>query len=154
MSDEKLMWTPTEADRITVSEMLSGLLPHDHGPVFTEFFINSVSARFFVQKHMVLLFFWVSPTTGWFNGTVAKPIPMDQGEWFLTLEEAIDLTFAAIWPALMDMCSKLAPINLPDSTWWKCKVCGFTTSDIQRSEYHCFEQHPYSPSVIKSANKK
>jgi hypothetical protein len=154
MSDEKLPWLPTEADRITISERLSALLPQDHRPVFTELYKNGVLARFFVQRHMVQLFFWACPVTGRFKCGVTDPSPLDQKEWFSTLEEAIDLTFAAIWPVFMDMCSKLAPINLPSNTWWKCEVCGFTTSDIKRSEYHCFEYHPYSPSVIKSANKK
>jgi hypothetical protein len=152
MSDKKPLWPPTEADRITISERLSGLLPQDHRPVFTELCKNSVLARFFVQKHMVQLVFWMSRVTGCFNGTVIKPIPLEQAKWFLTLEEAVDLTFAAIWPALMDMCSKLSEVDMPDRRF-VCEVCGTDFYDKAEAEYHWFEHHPYSPSV-KSANKK
>jgi hypothetical protein len=151
MSDKKPLWTPTETDRITISERLSALLPQDHRPVFTELCKNSVLARFFVQKHMVQLVFWMSRVTGCFNGTVIKPIPLEQAKWFLTLEEAVDLTFAAIWPAFMDMCFKLSEV-IPDQMW-ACEVCKSFFHDKDGAEYHCLEHHPYW-SPVKSANKK
>jgi len=154
MSDKKPLWPPTEADRITISERLSGLLPQDHRPVFTELSNNvlGVRARFSVQRHMVQLFFWWCPETGRFKGTVNDPCLLDQKEWFSTLEEAVDLTFAAIWPAFMDMCFKLTEVDMPDRRF-VCVVCGTDFYDKDEAEYHCLEYHPYSPPV-KSANKK